>query len=487
MNALFSKKVTSVPDSLVGYLKQRRIRLPKFSELADPSTIPAEVAGRLASVDRNADDPLNLYRVHWYNDPASGGIAATPAVFEIPKSFSGTDARIMVMLGDTFPMVEAHKVLAAYTCLVPRLLQGSFDPERHRAIWPSTGNYCRGGVAISRILDCRSVAVLPEGMSKERFDWLEKWVVDPSDIVRTYGSESNVKEIYDECARQSEDAGNVVINQFAEFGNYIGHYHCTGAAASHIFRNAGGNLAAFVSATGSAGTIGAGDYLKEKHGAEIVAVEAMECPTMLHNGFGEHNIQGIGDKHIPYIHNVMNTDHVVGISDQSSDSVFLLLNSKEGRAYLQARLGLEPAEMDGLCRLGLSGIANVLAAVRYARHRKLGAKDVVITVATDSAEMYRSQIDATIEEKFGGVFGALQAAEIFGRQLRAIDGSEILELTQAERNRIFNLGYYTWIEQQNIPVEAFEERRHQSFWRSLHGAIEIWDRLIDDVNARTGL
>ena len=384
-------------------------------------------------------------------------------------------------------MVSAHKVLAAYSCLVPRLLEGSFDPMYHRAVWPSTGNYCRGGVAISKILGCRSIAVRPEGMSKERFDWLESWVTNPSDIIRTYGTESNVKEIYDECARLGRDDQNIVINQFAEFGNYVGHYYCTGQAAAHIFRSLRETdkklkLSAFVSATGSAGTLAAGDYLKEQFGSKNVAVEAVECPTMLHNGFGEHNIQGIGDKHLPFIHNVMNTDTVVGISDQSSDGVYLLLNTEEGQSYLKSRCNLSDKEIQDLSKLGLSGVANVLAACRYARHFDLNQEHVVITVATDSSDLYRSQIDSMVENKYQGAFDALSSAEIFGRHLMAIDGSELLDLTYNDQKRIFNLGYYTWVEQQGVTLDDFEARRSQDFWKSLSIDVEEWDQRIESVN-----
>ena len=389
-------------------------------------------------------------------------------------------------------MVSAHKVLAAYSCLVPRLLEGSFDPMYHRAVWPSTGNYCRGGVAISKILGCRSIAVRPEGMSKERFDWLESWVTNPSDIIRTYGTESNVKEIYDECARLGRDDQNIVINQFAEFGNYVGHYYCTGQAAAHIFRSLRETdkklkLSAFVSATGSAGTLAAGDYLKEQFGSKNVAVEAVECPTMLHNGFGEHNIQGIGDKHLPFIHNVMNTDTVVGISDQSSDGVYLLLNTEEGRSYLKSRCNLSDKEIQDLSKLGLSGVANVLAACRYACHFDLNQEHVVITVATDSSDLYRSQIDSMVENKYQGAFDALSSAEIFGRHLMAIDGSELLDLTYNDQKRIFNLGYYTWVEQQGVTLDDFEARRSQEFWKSLSVDVEDWDQRIESVNEQVDI
>ncbi len=477
----------SIYKNAVAKLKEHNVVLPTFSELADPGSISSETRTALKDVDPNAPHPLNLYRCHWFNGPDGRGITEVPGYIEIPSSLSGTEARIIVMLGERFPMIGAHKVLAAYACLVPRLVTGAFDPEHARAIWPSTGNYCRGGIAISRILGCRGVAVLPEGMSRERFEWLEKWAADPTDIVRTPGTESNVKEIYDKCAELESIEGNVIINQFCEFGNYLGHLLCTGQAASKIYEHAtagraASRLAAFISATGSAGTIAAGDHLKTAHGSEIVAVEAIECPTMLRGGYGEHNIQGIGDKHIPLIHNVMNTDCVIGISDRSSDGVYQLFNTDAGQRYLADRKAIDDKTLASFSSLGLSGIANVLAAAKYARHFGLGADDVVMTIATDNAALYKSQV----EETSGGDFDALNAAETFGAHLSAIAGSELLDLTHRERQRIFNLGYYTWVEQQGVSVEDFDQRKDQSFWKGLRKNIAEWDGLIGDFNGEVG-
>ena len=209
-----------------------------MASLSDPSTIPAAIAERLRDVDPDAPHPLNLFRVHWFNDASRRGLSATPGAIELPPELTGSPARIVLALGERFPMIRAHKVLAAYGCLAPRVVTGQFDPTRHRAIWPSTGNYCRGGVAISRILGCRGVAVLPENMSQERFDWLDRWVAEPSDIIRTPGSESNVKEIYDACAALDRDPANIVFNQFCEYGNYLVHRLCTGAALERVFRAA---------------------------------------------------------------------------------------------------------------------------------------------------------------------------------------------------------------------------------------------------------
>ncbi len=397
----------------------------------------------------------------------------------------------MVALGDRFPMIGAHKVLAAYGCLAPRIVTGSFDPGRHRAVWPSTGNYCRGGVAISRIMGCRGVAVLPEGMSRERFDWLERWVAEPEDIVRTPGTESNVREIYDACKELARDPENVILNQFSEFGNHLAHYACTGAALERVYesmreRDGSLQLRAFVSASGSAGTLGAGDYLKERHGSKIVAVEALECPTMLYNGFGEHNIQGIGDKHIPFIHNVMNTDAVTAISDRDTDRLNVLFNTDVGRSLL-ARRGVEAGVIEALSSFGLSSICNVLAAIKAARSFAMGPDDVIVTVATDGAAMYGTEKDKVLGRDFPDGFDETAAAETFGGSLEGLSTDHFLELGERDRERVFNLGYFTWVEQQGVSVEDFTARRSQGFWRDLRDQLPLWDSMIEELNARTGL
>src|ERR1700737_1946262 len=352
-------------------LRAAGVTLPRWSELADPARISSAVISDLKSVGPDQPDERNLWRVHWFNDAPRPERGFVPGHVVLPQALTGVKAPIVVLLGRRFPMIGAHKVLAAYACLVPRLVTGRFDPKHDRAIWPSTGNYCRGGVAISRILGCRGVAVLPGGMRPERFDWLSPWVSDPTDIIRTPGTESNIKEIYDKCAELAHDARNVILNQFSEFANYLIHYACTGAALDAVFAHLkheqpGCRLAAFVCATGSAGTIAAGDYLKSRHGTKIAAVEAIECPTMLCNGYGAHNIQGIGDKHIPLIHNVMNTDIVVGVSELRTDSLNLLFGGNVGRSYLSGRRAIDPQVISAFDDIGISGLANIVAAIKVA-------------------------------------------------------------------------------------------------------------------------
>ena len=307
--------------------REQGIVLPTFAQLANPSSVDPTIVG---DANPQGPDARNLWRVHWYNDLA-GNRVKVPDHVVLPSSLTGVPNPIIVVFGDRFPMITAHKVLAAYSCLAPRVVTGQFDPTYHRAIWPSTGNYARGGVAISRIMGCRGVAILPAGMSQERFDWLDQWCANPAeDVIKTVGTESNVKEIYDACNELDKDPVNFIFNQFCEFSNHLGHYEVTGRALGHVFETVRDSmkksgrdisLAAFTSATGSAGTIAAGDRLKDDYGAKIVSVEALECPTMLENGFGEHNIQGIGDKHIPLIHNITNSDVICGISDRATDEL----------------------------------------------------------------------------------------------------------------------------------------------------------------------
>ncbi len=478
------------PDSLansVARFREQGISLPTFGQLADPSTVDPSFVG---DADKDGADARNLWRVHWYNDLA-GNRVEVPDHVVLPSTLTGVASPIIVAFGDRFPMIMAHKVLAAYACLAPRIVTGQFDPTRHRAIWPSTGNYARGGIAISRIMASRGVAILPAGMSQERFDWLDRWCENPKDdVIRTVGTESNVKEIYDACNELAKDPGNFVLNQFCEFGNHLGHYEVTGRALAHVFEHVRAHsdrplrLAAFTSATGSAGTIAAGDRLKDLYGTKIVAVEALECPTMLENGFGEHNIQGIGDKHIPLIHNVMNTDVVVAVSDRSTDQLYAMFNSEDGLGYLADRRGVPRQVIDTLQHFGLSAICNVLAAITTAKLLDLGPDDAIVTVATDGAALYPSEYDKITARDFGNGFTNLDAAQVWGEHLANVTTANALELTERERSRIFNLGYYTWVEQQGTPFELFEARRQQSFWRDLRRFLPVWDEMITDFNGR---
>ena len=467
------------------YFKKKGVILPKVSELCNPHSINEDVKIKLKNVDKDAMDPLNLFRVHWFNNRDYSNFSKVPEHIVLPSEFTGVEAKIIVNIGRLFPLITAHKVLAAYGCLLPRILNGTFDYENHKAVWPSTGNYCRGGVAISRILGLKSVAILPEGMSKERFAWLEKWVENKNDIIKTTGTESNVKEIYDTCNELAKDPNNVIINQFSEYYNYAIHRAVTGPSLERSFIKVKGdsNLKArfYVSASGSSGTLAAGDYLKERLLSKIAVVEATECPTLLYGGYGEHNIQGIGDKHVPLIHNVMNTDFVVGISDQATNYLNLIFNTEIGQKYLIEKKGLEDNLVKRFPEFGFSSIANILASIKLAKYMNLGSDDAILTVATDGADLYSTELEK-IKKDFVGSFDTTACAELYGQYFQGATTDHMLELSQRDKERIFNLGYYTWVEQQGIDLSHFEARRNQAFWdQHLQNMLDL-DEEIDRFN-----
>ena len=458
--------------------RRRGITIPTFAQLRDPSKIPQSVISRLKGVGLWDVNPLNLFRITWKNDAASG-LYGNVNSFEIPREITGVRARIIGLAGKFFP-TGAHKVGAAFGCLVPRLVSGEFDPGLHRAVWPSTGNYCRGGAFDCALLGCTAVAVLPEQMSRERFTWLREI---GAEVIATPGCESNVKEIYDKCWELKKDPLNVIFNQFEEFGNPMFHYNVTGPAIEEMFYGLGPSLrpAAFVSATGSAGTIAAGDYLKRRFPAcRNVAIEALQCPTLLMNGFGAHRIEGIGDKHVPWVHNVMSTDAVAAVDDEDCMRVFRLFNDPEGQEYIGS-LGVPAEVREMLPLLGISGIANLLASIKTARYFELGAGDVIFTVFTDSSALYASRLVELAQER-----GAYTRGDAIGDLAAPLHHQGIdyfRELTYYEKKAIHNLKYYTWVEQQGKTTEELDAQWDPEYWRALfEDEVSGVDRLIESFN-----
>lgn len=469
--------------------RERNVLIPTFAQMRDPDRVPASVRTRLASVGLWDVTPLNLFRITWKNEPvADGGGYGGVNHIVLPPELTGVRARIAVLTGKWFP-TGAHKVGAAFACLAPRLVTGQFDPTSQRAAWPSTGNYCRGGAYDSALLGCRSIAILPAGMSRERFEWLEKVA---GEVIRTPGCESNVREIFDKCHELRALGDVVIFNQFEEFGNYLWHYGVTGPAMEEALLSlATGprgvrHIRGVVSATGSGGTIASGDYLKRQYPwLKIAAVEALQCPTLLENGFGDHRIEGIGDKHVPWIHNVKNTDMVIAVDDEGPMSALRLFNEEAGRAYLKKR-GVDPALTDRLDLLGISGAANVQAAIKFARYYDLGPDDLVVTIATDSVDMYRSRLEEMNRDR--GAFTAVDAAVAFERWFLAQDESHMRELAWPDRRRVHNLKYYTWVEQQGkTSSELLAQWNDDAYWDDLPDLIPRIDALIDAFNERTGI
>jgi cysteine synthase A len=468
--------------------RERGIVLPTFAEMKNPDRAPAAIRAKLASVGLWEVDPLNLFRITWRNEPVErgGGFGGVNGI-EFPRELTGVAARIVALVGKWFP-TGAHKVGATYGCLAPALVTGRFDSTRQKAAWPSTGNYCRGGAFNSALLGCRSIAILPEGMSRERFAWLSKIA---GEVITTPGSESNVKEIFDACRELSRERGDdiAIFNQFEEYGNYLWHYEVTGDAILRVLERRIGpraRLAAFVSATGSAGTLAAGDRLKQAHpGAKIAAAEALQCPTLLCNGYGAHRIEGIGDKHVPWIHNVRNTDAVVAVDDADCMNLLRLFNEPEGRSLL-AEAGVPQDAIRSLPLLGISGIANLLASIKLARACAFSEDDLVVTVLTDSVDLYGSRLAELTEAE--GPFDREAAVRAHAVSLAGQGVDNVLELTERERRRIHNLKYYTWVEQQGRSVQDLDAQWDDpGAWRRVQLQAQHIDELIAEFNREVGI
>lgn len=470
--------------------REKGIIIPTFAQMQNPDLIPQKIKDQLTNVGLWDINPLNLFRITWRNNPIEkGGDGKYGDVnfIEIPSELSGVDARIVVLVGKWFP-TGCHKVGASFGCLAPRLVTGQFDPTYHKAVWPSTGNYCRGGAYNSALLACDSIAILPAEMSKERFDWLKQVA---GEVIATPGCESNVKEIFDktwELRTTREDV--MIFNQFEEMGNPLWHYQVTGKAifdAVESIRGEKGNFAGACFTSGSAGTMSAGDYLKEKYPTSKLGVgEALQCPTLLNNGFGGHRIEGIGDKHVPWIHNVKNTDMVVAIDDEDSQKLLRLFNEPEGQKYLVEQVGVPADFIEKLSLLGISGIANVLCCIKMAKYYELTSNDILATVGTDSAVMYQSRIEELQQED--GEYTALMAAADYAEHMLGIRTDNMEELTYETRKRVHNLKYYTWVEQQGKTVEELNAQWYdRDYWTDIHNQMGEIDALINEFNAQTGL
>ncbi len=467
--------------------REQNIIIPTFKQMINPDLIPDSIKAKLETIGLWDLNPLNLFRINWHNEPKeSGGKFSGVNYLVLPKELTGVDARIVILVGKWFP-TGAHKVGAAFSCLVPRLVTGQFDPTTQKAVWPSTGNYCRGGAYDSNLLACESIAILPAGMSKERFDWLANVA---GETIKTPGSESNVKEIFDKCWELRESGEDLsIFNQFEEFGNYLWHYEVTSRAMVEALDEVMGEqdrFRAVVSNTGSGGTLACGDYLKEQFPySKIVASEALQCPTLLNNGFGAHRIEGIGDKHVPWIHNVKNTDVITAIDDNGPMAWIRLFNEPAGQEYLVSQ-GVDAGLAADLPLLGISSIANVLAAIKTAKYYEMDGNDVIVTVATDSMEMYQSRLVELTEEV--GEFSNLDASGAYYQYLMGETTDNMQELTYADRKRIHNLKYFTWVEQQGKSYEEIQAQWYDhNYWTSIHGHVDEIDALIDAFNARTGL
>ena len=441
--------------------RENNIIIPTIAQMQNPDLIPEKIKEKLSHTGLWDTEPVNLFRVSWHNEAKeSGGLfQKVPNYVEIPSSLSGVPCRIVAMAGKWFP-TGCHKVGASFGCLVPRLVTGQFDATYHHAVWPSTGNYCRGGAFNSKLLACDSVAILPQDMSRERFEWLQTIA---GQIIATPGCESNVKEIFDKTWELKQDPTMMIFNQFAEMGNPLWHYNVTGYALAELFegiKKPGQNFAGACFTSGSAGTMSAGDLLKERYPHLKLGVgEALQCPTILD----------------------------IAIDDEDSQRLLRLFNTPDGQKYLKEELGMTDEQIEKFTWMGISGIANVLCCIKMAKYYELTENDVVATVLTDSAVMYKSRVEELNE--MHGEYSVLEAARDHALHMLGLKTDNLIELTYAERKRVHNLKYYTWVEQQAMDVEDLNAQWYDTkgTWDAVHAQAKELDALIDAFNEEVGI
>jgi cysteine synthase len=433
---------------------------PTFEEMLHPDKIAPDIRKRaLEMMKKDPLDPINLFNITWRD--ANNNIY----YFVMPKELTGVDANIVVLYGKDFP-TGAHKVGAAYSVLVEKELFGEVDPKVHTLVWPSTGNYGIGGAWVGCRMGFDSVVVLPAGMSKERFVQIESY---GARIIKTPGSESNVKEIYDETHRLRRDPKVRILNQFEVMGNYRFHYHVTGntiVELAALLKQQGvgdGTIAAYCSAMGSAGTIAAGDRLKQVwHDHKIVGLEPIQCPTLYNNGYGSHDIQGIGDKHVPWIMHTGNLDAMMCLDDIECKKGLQLLTEQAGWNTMVKRFGVPQKSVETMATLfGISGVANVLGAIKTAKFYGYGKNDTIVTICTDNIDRYHS-----VMADMTATYGKMDEAEATARAhiFRDQKTDWIKEGTTDMRRQWHNLKYFTWCEQQGKTVEELNAQLSEEWW-----------------------
>lgn len=468
--------------------KERNIIIPTYKQMHNPELIPEKIRKELKNIGLWDLNSLNLFRITWKNEPVEqGGGFGKVNFVELPTELTGIKARVIVLIGKYFP-TGAHKVGATFGPLVQKLITGQFDPTSQKALWPSTGNYCRGGAYDSYLLGCESIAVLPEGMSQERFDWLHKV---GAEVIATHGSESNVKEIYDKVKELLATRGNTIVNlnQFSEIGNPLWHYAVTGKAMDEVFKQiktANGKFSGIFLTQGSAGTLGSAEYIKELYPTvKVAGGEALQCPTLLYNGYGSHRIEGIGDKHVPWIHNIKNMDMAIAIDDEDTIRIMQLFNEANGIAELIAR-GVPQEIIEKLNLFGISSIANMVGAIKMAKYYEMDENDIIFTVATDSMDMYKSRLKEEREKH-----GDYSSKVAFGTIEKALLGQStdnVIEMNYYDKKRMHNLKYFTWVEQQGKTVEELNAQWYdKNYWTNEFHRVEEWDQKIEEFNERTGV
>ena len=447
---------------------------PTYAEMRNPLLLPSAL--RTAAKDALNSDELNavnLFNINWKNT----GDQVEALV--LPKELTGVQANIVVLSGRNFPS-GSMKVGPAYVTLAEHEAMDGLRPGDKAVIGPSTGNFGIGTAYISRLKGYRAIVVMPDNMSRERYERIRKY---EGDLDLTPGTESDViltlERTHSEYVSKPDEY--VVLAQFELLPNYRFHRHVTGDAVVQSVRDIGnGRVAAFVSAPGSAGTLAAGDYVKSLwRDARTVALEPRECSTLYDGGQGQHRIEGIGDKMVTLIHNVFNTDLLMLIHDE--DTVRGMEVMQSATHVLVDRLGVPS---DVACELygkfGPSCICNIVGAIKTAKYLGLGPEDNVVTIATDSYDRYPS-VSQALYERIGGKPDDDQLEMWAKSVFLGASLGEVIDLNApGQQARLQQMKEDLWT---RFGYDASYVRRMagQDFWDAEYAKIQEIDPLIEET------
>jgi cysteine synthase len=450
---------------------------PTYAEMREPTQLPERLQRR-AAIALAAEElaPVNLFNVTWrpLPEPLGGGKRVNHLV--LPRELTGVDANIIVLLGKDFPS-GSHKVGPAYATLAEAEAEGEIRPGEKQIIGPSTGNFGIGTAYVARLKGYQAIVVMPDTMSQERYDRIKRY---GGELDLTPGTESDViltlertHEVY------MRNPQYKVLAQFELLPNYRFHRYVTGDAVLDAAAGYGnGQVAAFVSAPGSAGTLAAGDAVKERYPDAIVAaMEPRECPTLYNQGVGQHRIEGIGDKMVTLIHNVLTTDLVVLVHDD--DTVRGVKVLQDGMEAL-CGIGVPRDDCERFIgAFGMSGVGNVIAAIKTAKYLGLGKQDNVVTVATDSFDRYPS-VMAELERRVGAIDGGTMGT--WGESIfRGATTDEVLDVRpQTQKGRLYEQKREVW-SRFGYSEAYLRSMQSQEFWDKEYERIPEIDEAIRAV------
>lgn len=439
---------------------------PTYDEMLNPSHQPDDVKALAKEARKNELDPNNLFNISWKDENNN------VRKIVLPKELTGVDANIVVLLGTYFPS-GSHKVGPAYSTLMEGCVDREIIPGKHTILGPSTGNFGIGVSYIANLMKYDAIVIMPDNMSKERYDRIQKY---GAKLDLTPGSESDVILTLERTYELKKNPNYRTLAQFELLPNYRFHRHVTGNSCIEAVKGIGnGRVACFCSAPGSAGTLAAGDQIKAVFPeAKIVALEPHECSTLTNGGRGQHRIEGIGDKMCTLIHNVLTTDFVTQIIDE--DCVRGLEVIHNGPQILEKH-GIDRKFAEGMRNLfGVSGICNILGAIKMAKFLRLGPDDNVVTIATDGFDRYDSVLGklASYElELTDNVLDRWYDDIFLGADTRYIEDTRDAKAKEV----LFNQKEKDWLPF-GYTKEYLDSMKTMKFWEDEYNKIHDYDKKI---------